>query len=38
MLNGLGGKKSMGNEHEIILYQIDDTNVCVNVVFQDETF
>ena len=28
----------MGNEHEIILYQIDDTNVCVNVVFQDETF
>ena len=28
----------MGKEHEIILYQIDDTNICVNVVFQDETF
>ncbi len=25
-------------EHEIILYQIEDTNICVNVIFKDETF
>lgn len=25
-------------ENKIILYQIDDTNVCVNVYFEDETF
>ena len=25
-------------EHEIVLYQIDDTNVCVNVYYSDETF
>lgn len=28
----------MGNEHKIVLYQIDETNVCVNVVFENETF
>ena len=27
-----------GHEHEIILYQADDTNVCVSVVYKDETF
>lgn len=26
------------NQHEIILYQIENTNVCVNVVFENETF
>ena len=26
------------NEHEIILYQAEDTNVCVSVYFEDETF
>ena len=25
-------------KHEIVLYQIDDTNVCVSVIFKDETF
>ena len=25
-------------EHEIVLYQIDDNNVCVSVIFKDETF
>ena len=28
----------MNSEHEIVLYQVDDTNVCVNVYFADETF
>jgi len=28
----------MNNEHEIILYQIENTNICVNVIFKDETF
>ena len=28
----------MNQEHEIVLYQIDDTNICVNVIFKDETF
>ena len=25
-------------EHEIILYQLEDTNVYVNVIFKEETF
>lgn len=28
----------MNQEHEIVLYQIEDTNICVNVIFEDETF
>ena len=28
----------MNNQHEIILYQVDDTNVCVSVFYKDETF
>ncbi len=28
----------MEQKHEIVLYQIDDTNVCVSVFFKDETF
>ena len=28
----------MKQEHEIVLYQIDNTNICVNVIFKDETF
>ena len=28
----------MIQEHEIFLYQVEDTNICVNVVFKDETF
>ena len=28
----------MNQEHEIILYQLENTNVCVNVVFENETF
>ncbi len=28
----------MNNKHDIVLYQIDDTNVCVSVFFKDETF
>ena len=28
----------MEQKHDIILYQIDDTNVCVSVFFKDETF
>jgi hypothetical protein len=29
---------AMNNQHEIILYQMDDTNVCVSVYYEDETF
>lgn len=29
---------SVISQHEIILYQMDDTNVCINVIFEDETF
>lgn len=25
-------------QHEIILYQMNDTNVCIKVIFDDETF
>lgn len=25
-------------EHEIILYQLEDTNIYVNVIFKEETF
>ena len=28
----------MNRVREVILYQIDETNVCVNVIFKDETF
>lgn len=28
----------MKQEHAIVLYQIDNTNICVNVIFKDETF
>ena len=28
----------MIQENEIVLYQVEDTNICVNVVFKDETF
>jgi len=28
----------MGSEHEIILYQTDETRVCVSVYYRDETF
>lgn len=28
----------MIQEHEIVLYQVEDTNICVNVIFKDETF
>ncbi len=28
----------MDHEHEIVLYQIDDTNVCVSVYYENETF
>lgn len=28
----------MNNEHQIVLYQVNDTNVCVSVIFQEETF
>ncbi len=28
----------MNQEQEIVLYQVEDTNICVNVFFKDETF
>ena len=28
----------MNQEHEIVLYQVEDANVCVNVIFKNETF
>lgn len=28
----------MNQEHEIVLYQMEDANVCVNVIFKNETF
>ncbi len=30
--------ENMNQEHEIVLYQIEDTNICVSVIFKDETF
>jgi hypothetical protein len=27
---------AMNNQHEIILYQMDDTNVCVSVYYEGE--
>lgn len=35
-LDGNGGADM--NQHEIILYQIENTNICVNVIFENETF
>ena len=29
---------SKTQEHEIVLYQIDNTSVCVSVIFKDDTF
>ena len=29
---------ALNNQHEIFLYQMDDTNVCVSVYYEDETF
>lgn len=29
---------TMISEHEIVLYQMDKTNICVNVFFGEETF
>ena len=26
------------NQHEIILYQMDDTNVCISEYYENETF
>ena len=31
-------KDRMNKEHEIVLYQIDKTNICVSVFFREETF
>ena len=28
----------MDYNHEVVLYQVDNTNICVNVYFKDETF
>ena len=28
----------MEQKHNIVLYQIDGTNVCISVYFEDETF
>jgi hypothetical protein len=28
----------MNQEHEIVLYQLENTNICVSVIFKDETF
>lgn len=30
--------KESKQQHEIVLYQIEDTNVCINVVYEEETF
>lgn len=28
----------MNQQHEVVLYQVEGTNVCINVIFKDETF
>lgn len=28
----------LNKKHEIVLYQMDNTNICVNVFYKDETF
>ena len=28
----------MNQEHQIVLYQVEDTNICVNVMFKEDTF
>ena len=30
--------KEMNQEHEVVLYQVEGTNICVNVMFKEETF
>ena len=30
--------ESVKKQQEIVLYQVDDTNVYINVVYEDETF
>lgn len=30
--------KDSNSQHDIVLYQIDGTNICVNVIYEDETF
>lgn len=30
--------EKMNQEHEIVLYQLENTNICVSVIFKDETF
>lgn len=31
-------EETINTKHEIVLYQIDDTNICVSVFYKDETF
>ena len=31
-------KNEIAPQHEVVLYQVEDTNVCVNVIFSDDTF
>lgn len=31
-------KEIINKKHEIVLYQMDNTNICVNVFYKDETF
>ena len=38
MCSDFSGEKIMTKEHEIVLYQTEDTNIYVNVVFKDESF
>ncbi len=28
----------MNQEHEVVLYQVEGTNICVNVMFKEDTF
>lgn len=31
-------EETINTKHEIVLYQMDDTNICVSVFYKDETF
>lgn len=34
----MGKNSDMNKQHEIVLYQVDDANICVNVIYEEETF
>ncbi len=34
----MGKERVENSQHQIVLYQVDESNICVSVIFKDETF